>query len=521
MTRQTLSVHNPATGALIGEYTLLDEAGIRNALDAARAAQPAWAALPLAVRRRHVAALRRWLLEHMDEAATIISDCTGKTRLEALATEVMPTIGGSRWYERQAAARLRPRRLAPGSLLYANKRTTLHRVPWGVIGIIAPWNYPLGIPMHEIVPALLAGNSVVFKTAPETLPVGEFMQRMFDAAGLPRGVFQSLIAEGPLSGEVFLSANGVDKLFFTGSVPVGRLLMEKAARHLIPVSLELGGKDAAIIRADADLDRAVAGVVWAGLSNAGQSCAGIERVYVHGSIYTEFVRRLGEAVERLRVGPGQSHDVDLGALTTERQTETVLRHIRQALDVGATLAARGKLPKDAGPRFVPPTVLINVRHDMAVMREETFGPVLGVMPFTDDEDAVALANDSPYGLTASVWTRDARRGRELALRLRAGMVTVNDHLLTHGFTEAPWGGFGQSGFSRGHGAFAFEEVTAVRGINEERFGFLKRNAFWHPYSSRSYERLKAALRLLYGGQWRPGNLGAVLGLVASMLRRES
>lgn len=492
-----ITLHNPATGERLGYYPWQSADQVRTALRAARTAQPAWAALPLAERQRIMARARRWLTKHLDEAAQTISACVGKMRLEALATEIMPAIAGSRWYQRHARDCLAPRSLSPGSLLSLSKRSTVYRLPWGVVGIISPWNYPLGIPMHEIVPALLAGNSVVFKTAPETVTVGLLIERMFRESGVPEHVFRHIHIDGPLAGELLLeTGNAVDKLFFTGSVRVGKLLMEKAARTLTPVSLELGGKDPMIVCADANLERAANGAVWAGLSNAGQSCAGVERIYVHRDVYDAFMAKLGEKVAQLRVGPDTNGDSDMGALCTERQIATVRSHLQEALDQGARAFAQAPLPPQATDHFLAPTVLTDVHHGMRVMREETFGPVLGVMRVENDAEAVRLANDSRYGLTASVWTRNRRKGRRLARQLRAGAVTLNDHLLSHGLTETPWGGFRDSGMGRGHGAWAFEAVTVPQVVVDERLGWIKRLPFWQPYSARQYALLKSLTRWL-------------------------
>ena len=485
---------DPSTGEVIARTPELDAPAVREAIRRARAAQPGWAALPLEQRRRYIAAMRAKLVQYMDNPALIIGACVGKPQVEALATEVMPTVIGSRWYERHAARHLAPKRLASGSLLFLNKRSTVHRIPYGVVGVISPWNYPFGIPMHEIVPALLAGNTVVFKTSPETLPVGRWIEELFGWAGLPADVFQHLNVDGPLCGELFLEEAGVDKLFFTGSVRVGKLLMARAAQTLRPLSLELGGKDAMIVCADADLERAANGAAWAGFTNAGQSCAGVERLYVHRDVYDPFMALLKRKVEVLRLGGRY----DVGAICTERQVATVRQHYDEALAAGAAVFAQAARPAGLNEHFIPPTVLTGVDHSMKVMREETFGPILGVMPVADDEEALRLANDSQYGLTGSVWTRDLCKGARLARRLQAGAVMLNDHLLSHGLTETPWGGPKDSGLGRGHGGWAFEEVTQSRVIISDWLKLAHRNLFWYPYHPALQDGLKGVLTALYG-----------------------
>lgn len=496
-----ITVRNPASGEIIGKYPQQSPEEIRAALRRAHAAQSDWVAMPLKARQACIARLRNALLDQIDDIAQLISDCVGKTRVEALATEILPAVAGSRWYERHARRYLRPRRLRNGSLLFFNKRSTVYRVPWGVVGIISPWNYPFGIPMHEIVPALLAGNAVVFKIAPETLPVGFKIASLLRAAGVPDAVFQHVNIDGPTCGDLFLEAGGVNKLFFTGSVRVGKLLAEKAAHVLVPVSLELGGKDAMIVCADADLERAAAGAVWAGLSNAGQSCAGVERIYVHRDVYAPFLALLSGKVANLRVGRDSNFDVDVGALCTQRQVETVRRHLEDAFQHGATVAAKASPAPGTNPQFISPMVIAQVDHRMAVMREETFGPLLAVMQVNSDADAVQLANDSNYGLAGSVWSKDLHKAEALARQIQAGAVMINDHLLSHGLTETPWGGFKDSGNSRGHGQFAFAAVTAPKVVVNDWLKLARRQPFWMPYSQNTYAGLKGILLGLYARRW--------------------
>ncbi len=507
---QQTACFNPATGELLG-YSLLHtpEEG-REAIRRARQAQVAWAALPLAERQMYMWRLRDYLVEQADEISTVISQDVGKTRVEALATEVLPSIMGITYYTRMAKRFLAPKRLSDGAFLFFNKGSRLYRTPFGVIGIVAPWNYPLGIPMHEIVPALLAGNTVVFKTAAETQMVGRKIEQMMKAIDLPDDVFIYLNIPGSQISSILLEVgNHVDKLFFTGSVPVGKTLMEQAAKTLTPVCLELGGNDAMLVCEDANLERAVNGAIWAGLQNSGQSCGGVERIYVHKAVAEPFLQLLKQRVEHLRQGPDLDYQVDVGAMCTQKQTQLVRQHIDDAVAKGAVIYAQAKVdPRYAQYNFVPATVLTQVTHEMDVMREETFGPVLGVMVVEDMEEAVQLANDSHLGLTGSVWTNNTARGVELGRRIQAGVITINDHLLTHGMAETPWGGFKESGIGRSHGQLGFDEMTEPQVVVTEMLHFSKRNVFWQPYSPAVYQNLRGTINLFYSRDWRKRLLGA-------------
>jgi acyl-CoA reductase-like NAD-dependent aldehyde dehydrogenase len=494
MTDQRTACYNPATGDLLGYSDVDTPDQAQAAVAAARQGQPAWAALTIAERTRHVRRILDFLVAQADRLAAVISEDNGKTRVDAMATEVLPAAMAVDYYCRKARRFLKDRRLMPASLLLANKNAKLVRVPYGVIGIISPWNYPFGIPFAEVIMALLAGNAVILKTAGATQMVGRALARCIEAAGLPPGIFSFLNLPGPLAGEALLQG-GVDKLFFTGSTAVGKALMAQAARNLTPLVLELGGNDPMLVCADADLARAAAGAVWAGLQNCGQSCGGVERIYVHQSVYAAFLEELSRRVGALRIGPDTDFRVDLGAMTTTKQAAEVRRQVDAALAAGAQIHAQAPAP--AGAHFLPAMVLTRVDHSMDIMRRETFGPVVGVMAVTDMDRAVELANDTEYGLTASVWSRNARRGEALARRIKAGTVMLNDHLMSHGLHETPWGGFKQSGIGRTHGALGMAEMTQVQCIVHDRLPWARRNFWWHPYGPDIYLGMRGIIDLLY------------------------
>jgi acyl-CoA reductase-like NAD-dependent aldehyde dehydrogenase len=301
---------------------------------------------------------------------------------------------------------------------------------------------------------------------------------------------------------------------------VGKQLMAKAAETLTPVCLELGGNDAMLVCADADLDRSAGGAVWAGLQNAGQSCGGVERIYVHSDVYDAFLDRLAKKVRRLRVGEDRDSNVDLGAMTTRKQTETVRRHVDDAVARGAVIYAQSECPADAPGNFLPAMVLTEVDHTMLVMREETFGPVVAVMPVENMDRAVQLANDSNLGLTGSVWSRNRRKARRLAERIEAGVVTVNDHLMSHGLAETPWGGFKLSGLGRSHGRIGFDEMTQPQCIVDDLLPGVKQNLWWHPHGPQLYAGTLGVLDALYAPSLgrRLAGLGRVLKILPRMFR---
>ena len=345
--------------------------------------------------------------------------------------------------------------------------------------------------------ALLAGNAVILKVASETQKVGLKLKECFEFADLPGNLFSYINMPGKIAGNAFLE-KGIDKLWFTGSVDVGKKLMAKASETLTPISLELGGNDAMIICEDADLVRAAGGAVWAGFQNCGQSCGGVERIYVHEKVYNDFLEILKNKIKSLRIGIGTDYDNDIGAMTTERQIETIKNHINDALKKGGRIFAQSSIPEEVKlNNFIPATVLTNVNHDMLIMNEESFGPVVGVMKVSSLEEAIELANDSDLGLTGSVWSKNRKKAIALAKQIQAGTITINDHLMSHGLHETPWGGFKQSGTGRTHGQIGFTGMTQPQVIVNDILPMVKKDLWWFPFNKKLYDGILGLMNFLY------------------------
>lgn len=504
---------NPATGEVIAEYPLNTVEDVVTAVKNARLAQPAWQALPVKRRAKYVMKFAEYIQKHSTELAETISRDNGKTVVDAMFTEVAPAALATGYYCKNAARFLKDRKLRSGNLILMYKRSRIVRVPYGVVCIISPWNYPFSIPFSEVVMALLAGNAVILKTASETQAVGHALKACVEYADLPEHVFTYINLPGSVAGDAFIDA-GIDKMFFTGSVATGKYLMKKASERLTPLVLELGGNDAMIVCEDADLYRAACGAVWAGMQNAGQSCGGVERIYVDKKVYDEFLAVLKERVEALRVGEGTLPTSDVGAMTTRKQMKTVREHIDDALARGAKIFAQSNVPDDMKGQFMPCVVLTDVDHTMLTMREETFGPVVAVMPFETIDEAVALANDSNLGLTASVWSKDRKKAARIGRRIMAGAISINDHLMTHGLAETPWGGFKESGIGRTHGEIGFAEMTQPQVIVDDLLAtmpFVRRNFWWHPREQRQYDEAKGIIDAFYARGFRQ-RLGGLMRL---------
>ena len=478
------STANPATGEPLAEYPIASAEDVSAAVSLARRAQLWWSRLPLVRRTAFMRRIAQFLNEEKESLARVITTESGKPLQEALLNDVMVAADAALFCAEDAASVLRTQEVPHSNPALRFKRGQLSWEPLGVIGIISPWNYPLSIPAGDAFAALVTGNAVVLKPSdltPQTaLELERIINRALAAEGLtalPRP-FQVINGLGP-TGQ-FLVASEIDKLIFTGSVPTGRRVATDAAGRLLPVILELGGKDAMIVLADADLDTASSAAVWGSMMNAGQTCLSVERCYVHRSIYSRFVSRCVEKISKLKVGDGSNPDTDLGPLISYRQLQIVEQQVDEARALGATVQVGGSPMPQLGSNFFAPTLITDVDNTMSLMCEETFGPVLPVTPFSDDEEAIALANNSDFGLAASVWGSTAH-AEAVAQRIAAGTVLVNDLISGFAVSAAPHGGFKQSGIGRTHGRLGLQELVRPRYIDVDLAPRMKK-LWWYPYA---------------------------------------
>ncbi len=444
---ETLTVESPFTGQPVGDVLLGTSDDVQYAVERARRGQQSWAARPVAERAQVLIRYHDLLLERQAEGLDIVQMESGKSRTDAF-TEYLDVAIVSRYYGYHGPRHLRSRSRA--GFLPLLTQTEVHYHPKGVVGIIAPWNYPLTMAITDAIPALLAGNAVVVKPAELTPFSALWGAQVLYEAGLPPEVLHIVPGRGEEIGPALVE--GVDYLHFTGSTEVGKLVAEQAAAALKGFSLELGGKNPLIVRHDADLGKTVEGVRQACFSSAGQLCISAERLYVHASIFDEFVTRLAAATEAMLINARYDFSAHMGSLVSQEQMDKVTEHVDDAVTKGATVVTGGRALPEVGPLFYAPTLLTGVREGMRLFREETFGPVAALYPFSTDEEAIARSNDSDYGLNASVWTRDLSAGRRIASQIECGAVGINDAFIaTWGSTDAPMGGFKKSGTGRRHG----------------------------------------------------------------------
>lgn len=504
MSRRTvIHKYNPATLEFVGEAEVTPPEELPNIIDKARKAQAEWFALPLEKREDVLRQVQNALADRTEEFVKLVSLETGKPVMEALATDVMNALSVGDFALGRMEHLFRESKVEFGSIStmmrYMGRSSYLIPRPLGVVGIIAPWNYPLAIPYSQTMMALAAGNAVVLKPSSHTPLTALRMGEMMLQAGLPEKLLQVIVGSGEDVGEALVRSD-VDRVVFTGHPDVGRRIMTLAAQRLTPLTLELGGKDAFIVLKGADLRRAVKAACWGSFVNAGQTCVAVKRIYLHRSVEKKFTELFLNEVQALKQGyDPEDPSLTLGPLISEKAVQDMEAQVARALEQGAKALTGGKRTPGMKGYFFEPTVIVGAAQGSDLVQKETFGPVVALLTFDDEEEAVRLNNDSAYALNGSVWTADLEKGREMATRLRSGTITVNNVSYTYGLGATPWGGRGESGFGRTHGDAGFEEMIERQHVHLDH-GKFPSEIWWPPYGEESMEAMRDFTMLAFIGE---------------------
>ncbi len=486
-------VKSPSTGEVLSTINSFTEEEAKDAIKRAKEAQAKWQEVPLNERIKILKRFQHILVKETDDVCKIIASENGKPMQEALQTEILPINILTGYFLKRAKKLLADKKI-PISLIKYRKSFINYR-PRGIVLVISPWNYPFSIPTGTIIMGLLAGNAIIHKPASLTPLIALKTRELFDKAGLSPDLYQVIPSSGALGSKMI--EMGVDYVNFTGSTQVGLKISEMCGRLMIPCSMELGGKNPAIVCEDADIKRAAATIVFGGLTNAGQTCASIGRVYAHETVYEKIVQQVVERVKKFRIGNSMEKEVDIGPIVDKSQLDIIETHIKDAVSKGAKILVGGKRVEGSG-QFFEPTVLVNVTDDMLVVNEETFGPVIPIMKFDSYKDAIYKSNNSVYGLTAYIFSENRKHAQAIAKKIQAGTVMINDALITFGIPETPWQGVKMSGTGRTHSDEGFLHLCYPYHINEDSTLKLKKSLFWQPYSTKTYNLLKFMANLLYG-----------------------
>ena len=492
----TLTSINPATGQVLAHFEKTPPEMVARSVTLARAAQREWAKVPVRERCKRLSRLREAMMARRNELADTVVNESGKPRVEALFADIFVALDSAEYWSKHGKAALCAERVPHHSIAAKAKSGWLVYEPVGVIGIISSWNYPLAIPVSQIVPAVVAGNAVVCKSSDFTPQCGVLIEKVFREAGFPQDLV-AVVQGGGEVGQALIEASP-DKIIFTGSVATGRRVAEACAKRLIPTVLELGGKDAMIVLADADLQVASSAAVWGSYTNCGQVCLSVERLFVEEAMAEKFAALCVEKTKKLRLGPGNDPATDVGPLIRPQHVQRMLDLVEDAVAHGARILCGGNRRPDLGPNFFEPTVISRVDSSMRLFQEETFGPILAIQMVKDAEEAIVSANDSPFALAASVWTTDKKKGRSIAQKLRAGAVMVNDAISYFGIAEAPHGGCSASGWGRTHGRAGLMEMVQSKYIDVDELPH-REKPWWYRYGRELEQAADAFLRFEFSG----------------------
>lgn len=494
----TIESINPATLEVIEEVPVWSKEQVSEAIQHSRKAFESWSKAPFSARAGYVKNAQKYILDNIDKIAARITEENGKSIVESISSEILPVVELMDYFIQNTESLLGADKIALGRYALLGKKSVIEYKPLGVIGIISPWNFPFSIPMGELVMSLLVGNTVIIKPSEVTPLIGLMIGEIFKEAGLPENVVT--IATGYGQTGAALIQKGVDKIIFTGSVRTGKRIMAAASEHLIPVVLELGGKDPMIVCSDVNIDIVSSAAVWGAFNNNGQVCASVERCYVHEAIADKFIEQVVEKTKKLRQGDGNSLDTDMGAMVSLEQLNIVNEQVEDARKNGANILTGGRRNPDLKGFYYEPTVMTGVDHSFKCMQEETFGPTLPIMTFKNEEEAIALANDSHLGLTASIWSQDIEYAERLARKLECGTVTINDAATTFALCQTPWGGCKESGIGRTHGKMGLHELVHIHHIHTDK-AHKQKKFWWFHYGNDTLTLLKSSLKTFFAKEW--------------------
>lgn len=518
VTSKTLTIEsvNPANKEVLGEFPVMSESQVKEVVDGAWKAFEDWQILDFGQRARYILKLRKIIAAQSEELAKLISQEVGKPLSEAYASELSGTLDTCVWLADNAERLLKDQMISLNSPILSTKQSVVAFEPLGVIGVISPWNYPFSIPMMTILMSIMVGNTVVLKPSEKSTLVGIKIGDLFKEAGFPEGVVQ-VVTGDRVTGK-YLSESKLSRLIFTGSVEGGRKVMQQAANKIVPVTLELGGKDAAVVLPSAPVKWTARGIAWGAFTNAGQACASIERLYILKSKNSEkFLDELVKFTKELKVGPAVDPNVDIGPVIDQEQLDKIKTLVDDAVENGATVLTGGGITEEHGGFFFEPTILTNVNNSMRIMREETFGPVLPVMIVETEDEVVDLVNDSDFGLTASIWGKNLKRAEDIARDLEVGTVYINDCLFSHASPQLPWGGIKQSGFGRSHSHFGLMDLVNIKHINIDAAGGSSR-IWWYPYGPSRIKMMAGGLQAFHGS-FPFGKLSGLCRFVSNMAKK--